>query len=156
MPANSRWDLIRVLKVYIRSKKIDGHFDVTSFSYFRLEHVTKKKNNTEQVKKRGAVRSVAGRLPAKSHFVILTLLSHPSNSILKTTRLLSIIRICILRVITYKNHYTLEMISLGKLYSSVSLCPHHHPSLLFFQPNKHTASGNMAVKQSSSGNMFVL
>lgn len=152
------WPILRLNPYFvfnIRSKKIYGHFDVTSFPCFRLQHVTEKKNKTEQVKKRGAVRSVSGRLPPKSHFVILTLLSHPSTSILKTKRLLSIIRICILRVITYKNHYTLEMISLGKLYSSVFLCP-HHPSLLFFQANKQTTSGNMAVKQSSSGNWLVL
>ena len=94
------------------------------------------KNNTEQI------RSVAGRLPPKSHFVILTLLSRPSNSILKTTRLLSIIRICILRVITYKNHYTLEMISLGKLYSSVSLCP---PATPHFSSSKQINKRRLVI-----------
>ena len=151
------WPILR-LNLYfvfnIRSKKKLWPFLCDFVSMFQIR-ACNGKNNTKQAKKRGAVRSVAGRLPPKSHFVILTLLSHPSNSILKTTRLLSIIRICILRVITYKNHYTLEMISLGKFCSSVSLCS-HYPSLLFFQANKQTPSGNMAVKQSSSGNCLVL
>jgi hypothetical protein len=127
---------------------------MTSFPCFGLEYV--KINSTGQIRKWGDVRCVGGSCPPNSNLLTFTLLFHPSNSILKTTRTVSIIRICILRVITYKNHYTLEMISLGKLYSSGSVAPPPPRSLLFFRANKQTVSGDMAVKQSTSGNMFVL
>jgi hypothetical protein len=54
----------------------------------------------------------------KSHFLIFISSVAPrtvSSRHLETARIVSIICIYILWIITYKNHYTLEMISLDKV-----------------------------------------